>query len=52
VEASRTLDTLEKQLGEWERERLLGGPYDRGGAILTIQACCAISRHVTLKLLH
>ena len=47
VEASRTLDTLEKQLGEWERERLLGGPYDRGGAVLTIQACCATCRHVT-----
>lgn len=38
TEAARTLETLERQLGEWERERLLGGPYDRGGAILTIQA--------------
>ena len=37
TEAARTLDLLERQLREWELERLLGGPYDRGGAVLSIQ---------------
>ena len=46
LEAARTLDTLERQLGEWERERLLGGPYDRGGAILTVQASRIICWHL------
>lgn len=38
LEAERVLGSLDKQLREWELERLLGGPYDQGGAVLSIQA--------------
>lgn len=37
LEAVRALESLDKQLRAWELERLLGGPYDQGGAVLTIQ---------------
>lgn len=37
VEALGVLQSLDKQMGAWELERLLGGPYDQGGAVLTIQ---------------
>lgn len=37
MEAIRVLQSLDKQMGAWELERLLGGPYDQGAAVLTIQ---------------
>ena len=37
LEAVRVLASLDKQLRAWELERLLGGPYDQGGAVLSIQ---------------
>lgn len=37
LEAVRALGSLDKQLRAWELERLLGGPYDQGAAVLSIQ---------------
>lgn len=35
---SNTLSDLEQKLAQWELVKLLGGPYDKLGAYLTIQA--------------
>ena len=37
-EASGGLNTLRSDLERWELERLLSGPYDREGAVLSINA--------------
>ncbi len=37
-EAQENLDRLEKDLDAWELERLLSGPYDASGAVLSINA--------------
>lgn len=37
AEAAGICDALEKALEGWELRRLLGGPYDARGAVLTIQ---------------
>lgn len=37
AEAAGICDTLERALEGWELRRLLGGPYDARGAVLTIQ---------------
>lgn len=36
-EGAGSLDALEAALGRWEVRRLLGGAYDRGPAMLSIQ---------------
>ena len=36
-EALHTLDKLTKALEQWETQQLLGGQYDKLGAILSIQ---------------
>lgn len=33
------LKRLEAQIGKWELQRLLGGEYDEGDAMLSIQVC-------------
>ena len=38
AEASSIAAVLESELATWELRRLLGGPYDPNGAVLTIQA--------------
>ena len=38
AEASSIAAALEADLSRWELRRLLGGPYDANGAVLTIQA--------------
>jgi PCRF domain len=38
AEALGTLQELERGLAAWETRRLLGGPYDEGGAVLSIYA--------------
>ncbi|KAL3131818.1 hypothetical protein ABBQ38_007532 [Trebouxia sp. C0009 RCD-2024] len=38
TEALHTLDKLTKALDQWETQQLLGGQYDKLGAILSIQA--------------
>ena len=35
------LECLESQIEKWELERLLGGEYDEGDAMLSIQVCPA-----------
>ena len=43
-EGAGMLDALEAALGRWEVRRLLGGAYDRGPAMLSIQVlqrCCS-----------
>jgi peptide chain release factor 2 len=37
-EANGGLQSLKADLDRWELERLLSGPYDKGGAVLTINA--------------
>lgn len=37
TEALHTLDKLTKALEQWETQQLLGGQYDKLGAILSIQ---------------
>jgi peptide chain release factor 2 len=37
-EAQTTLTTLEHALDQWELQQLLSGPYDKNGAVLTINA--------------
>lgn len=37
-EATRIASALDAALGSWELRRLLGGPYDDRGAVITIQA--------------
>ena len=38
TEAHQGLDQLSKELDRWELERLLSGPYDKEGAVLSINA--------------
>ncbi|KGG16757.1 Peptide chain release factor 2 [Prochlorococcus sp. MIT 0602] len=38
IEAQEGLSKLENDLDLWELERLLSGPYDKGGAVLAIKA--------------
>ncbi|WP_137455089.1 peptide chain release factor 2 [Halomicronema hongdechloris] len=37
-EAEQTLHQLNQELGQWELQQLLSGPYDKKGAVLTINA--------------
>jgi peptide chain release factor 2 len=37
-EASSSLSQLTRELDQWELQQLLSGPYDEGGAVLTINA--------------
>lgn len=37
-EASSSLSQLSRELDQWELQQLLSGPYDEGGAVLTINA--------------
>lgn len=37
AEVTRSRDVLEKMLNEFRMQQLLGGPYDEGNAIITIQ---------------
>jgi peptide chain release factor 2 len=37
-EASTNLQQLDQQLSQWELQQLLAGPYDKHGAVLTINA--------------
>ncbi|MEG3968218.1 peptide chain release factor 2 [Microcoleus sp. T2B6] len=37
-EASSSLSRLTRELDQWELQQLLSGPYDEGGAVLTINA--------------
>jgi hypothetical protein len=37
VEAEATLKALESALSTWQLTALLGGPYDAGGAVVSIQ---------------
>ena len=37
TEALQTLDQLTKALEQWETQQLLGGQYDKLGAVLSIQ---------------
>ena len=37
TEAMHTLDKLTKALEQWETQQLLGGQYDKLGAVLSIQ---------------
>ncbi len=37
-EASASLAQLSRELDQWELQQLLSGPYDEGGAVLTINA--------------
>ena len=36
-EGATTLKSLEAQIEKWELQRLLGGEYDEGDAVLSIQ---------------
>ena len=38
TEAERTIGKLNRELDQWELQQLLSGPYDREGAVLTINA--------------
>jgi peptide chain release factor 2 len=38
AEAQSNIDRLQRQLDRWELEQLLSGPYDKRGAVLTINA--------------
>eukprot|EP00208_Stichococcus_sp_RCC1054_P005575 CAMPEP_0206135688 /NCGR_PEP_ID=MMETSP1473-20131121/952_1 /ASSEMBLY_ACC=CAM_ASM_001109 /TAXON_ID=1461547 /ORGANISM="Stichococcus sp, Strain RCC1054" /LENGTH=459 /DNA_ID=CAMNT_0053527705 /DNA_START=372 /DNA_END=1751 /DNA_ORIENTATION=+ len=38
AEVTRSRDVLEKMLNDFKMQQLLGGPYDEGNAIITIQA--------------
>ncbi|MFS8860181.1 peptide chain release factor 2, partial [Synechococcus sp. H60.1] len=38
AEVSGSLAAVERELGQWELQQLLSGPYDKNGAILTITA--------------
>lgn len=42
TEALHTLDKLTKALDQWETQQLLGGQYDKLGAILSIQVGTAV----------
>lgn len=37
-EGLSAIENLEAQLSRWQLQRLLGGPYDEGDAVLSIQA--------------
>ncbi len=37
TEGAAILQSLESQIEKWELQRLLGGEYDEGGAMLSIQ---------------
>ena len=37
-EGLAAIEELEAQLSRWQLQRLLGGPYDEGDAMLSIQA--------------
>ena len=37
-EGLTAIEELEAQLSRWQLQRLLGGPYDEGDAVLSIQA--------------
>ena len=37
-EGLSAIEELEAQLSRWQLQRLLGGPYDEGDAVLSIQA--------------
>lgn len=38
TEAERTVSKLNRELDQWELQQLLSGPYDKEGAVLTINA--------------
>jgi peptide chain release factor 2 len=38
AEATTTVTTLNQALDQWELQQLLAGPYDKNGAVLTINA--------------
>ncbi|WP_157620051.1 peptide chain release factor 2 [Synechococcus sp. PCC 7335] len=38
LEAESTVNRLSKELDQWELQQLLSGPYDKAGAVLTINA--------------
>lgn len=38
AEANATISSLNHELDQWELQQLLSGPYDQGGAVLTINA--------------
>ena len=38
TEAERTVSKLSRELDQWELQQLLSGPYDKEGAVLTINA--------------
>lgn len=39
AEANATLKALESALSAWQLRALLGGPYDAGSAVISIQVC-------------
>ena len=47
AEASSTLKQLAKALEQWETQQLLGGQYDKLGAILCIQVSNAAFNKLT-----
>ncbi len=50
-EGAGMLDALEGALGRWEVRRLLGGAYDRGPAMLSIQVLTALLQRFACSVL-
>ena len=47
-EGLSAIEELEAQLSRWQLQRLLGGPYDEGDAVLSIQASTYASDGIVL----
>jgi len=45
AEATATLASLESALAAWKLTALLGGPYDAGGAVLSIQVYISLHQY-------